>query len=221
MSRRTFFMTLLLLPLMTSRSSAQGDLGSFYQNMYLQTHLAMDLAKAAGAPATTKPAAPVTMNWVNRPAESSLIRQIVAGSPADQRAQVQTTLVQLMQAMPAIMAEVSKQTSVLVKASNAADVCAVAGVLAYQVLAGKELTNSQFAGEVRATRANFRKPGVTQSIIQASGEKYAMCIVWLVAVKAANQPQALRDFATQTFRLAYQGDYTEFSPTEDRGIVRK
>lgn len=221
MNRHPFFLTLLILPLAASPGVAQGDLGNYYQNMYLQTHLAMDLTKAAGASATTRRTAPVTMNWANRPQESALIRQIVAGSPANQRAQVQTTLVQLMQAMPTIMAEVSKQTGVPLKATNAADVCAVASVLAYQELVGKQLTNRQFDGEVRATRDNYRKPGVTQADIQNSGEKYAMCIAWLVVLKAANQPKALRDFAAQTFRLAYRGNHTEFTSTEDRGMVRK
>lgn len=220
MNRNARCLALMIVPLVALRSVAQGDLGNYYQNMYLQTHLAIDLAEAVGAPAT-KRAAPVTMNWVNRPGESALIRQIVSGAPANQRAQVQTSLVQLMQAMPAVMAEVSKHTGVPLKATNAADVCAVASVLAYQVLVGKELTNRQFDGEVRATRDNFRKPEVAQADIQNSGERYAMCIIWMVVLKTANQPQALRSFAAQTFRLAYRGDYTEFSSTEDRGMVRK
>lgn len=90
----------------------------------------------------------------------------MAGAPVSQRAQVRTSLIQLLQAMPAIMAEVSKQTGVAVRAS----------VLAYQELTGKALTNRQFAGKVRATRSNFKKPDVTQADVQNSGEKYAMCL---------------------------------------------
>lgn len=222
MNRMTCWLLVAAATLTTTRSLAQGNLGNFYQNMYLQTHMAMNFADMAGASkARTRSAAPVTMNWTNRPSQSALIRQIVAGAPAAQQTQVRTTLVQLMNAMPTIMAEVSKQTGVGVKATNAADVCSVASVLAYQELSGKELTDRQFAGEVQATRANFRKPTVTQADVQESGEKYAMCIAWLMVLKAANQPQALRVFADQTFRLAYRGDYTEFSSTPDRGMVRK
>lgn len=208
------FMLGLLLWVVSAR--AQGNLGNYYQNLYLQTHLAADLGKMAGSGSGSRPTTGQgTLRWNTNPAQSALVRQLTASAQPQQRTEVRTTLTKLLQTVPVMVAEVKKQTGVAVAANNSADLMSICGVLAYQELTGKSLTDAQFANQVKNTRSNLIRRGLSAAAAQATGEKYSIALAWMAVLKAAGQPQALRTYAEQVFRLAYGRDYTNYHITEE------
>lgn len=211
----------LLLPMLLLRTAtvyAQGNLGNYYQNLYFQTHMAANFEKMArsgsSGRATTGQG---TVRWNNNPAQSALLRQLVANAEPQHRTEVQATLTKLLQTVPVMVAEAKKQTGVAVEANNAADLVSLGGVLAYQELTGKELTDAQFANQVKNTRLNQIRRGQSAATAQALGEKFSIALAWMAVLKTVGQTQALRDYAAQVFRLAYGGDYTQYHIT-DEGI---
>ncbi|MBC8139884.1 MAG: hypothetical protein H7Y38_00425 [Armatimonadetes bacterium] len=202
--------------------NVNGSLGNLYQNLYTSTHM----FGGAGGGGTTRPtrrkSAPA--RWRNSPKTSAEIKRIVAAVPAANRAATRTVLEQVLAGYPKIVRAASQQSGVSLSATDPRDAGALAGTLSYEILTGKELTNTQFAANRALSRRLFGNGYVSASNMQESGETYALAAGLMVSLQAwADNPknpdpeltrQQLRGLAQDTFRIGYRdADYTKFAPT--------
>ncbi len=213
------------------------NLGAYYSNMYFQNHMAMNLLRrygggGGGGGHTRRVRRMVHASPVYKisPARSAVIDRMAAAVPAANRSVARAELLQLRQAYPALMAAAGKSVGLPLRPNDIRDAATVAGVLAYQELTGKELTNAQFAAERKATFRWDASHSLTSSQVQESGEIYEMAICMMAGLKAYesnpknNNPQLTRQqlhqLAQNTFQAGYKdADYTKFAPTS-KGIVK-
>ncbi len=226
----------LALVVFAPAAQPQG-LGGYYANMYLQTHMAMNMlnrfGSGGGGGRRTRrvrrvvAASPV---YVTSPSHSVVIARLVAAVPAANRSEARSHFVQLMKAYPALMSAAGKSVGFALRPNDLRDATTVGCVLAYQELTGKELTNTQFAAERKATYRSFAAHRLTRAQAQESGEIAEMAICLMADLKAyetssqnknpAETRQQMRQLALDTFRSGYHSvEYTKFAPTS-RGIVK-
>ena len=231
---RIVALTITACALLTPAAHAQGDLGAYYGNMYFQTHVAMNLLREAdGMRGGTRRrvrrvhAAPT---WIIAPARSVVIKRMVEAAPAAARPQYRDLLARLLQNTPKIMQAASQGEGVTLHPSSSVDVATLAGVLAFQELTGKDLTNAQFAAEREATKRWHTTHYPTQDQVQQGAETYALAIGLMASLKQyAQDPknpnptltrQQLHQLVLDTFKAGYGStDYTKFAATS-RGIVK-
>ncbi|MBC8103919.1 MAG: hypothetical protein H7Z41_15200 [Cytophagales bacterium] len=152
-----------------------GSLGDYWSGLYRNQAMRQEWMGMTRATATRRrtvrrvaPAPPV---WKLNPGTSPVIRRIVATAPPGDRPATRAALVKMLGMYPAILRVASKAVGTNLRLTDAHDTATVAGVMVFQELSGKQLTNAQFAAERAATRRSFAARPLTVTQMQEGSER--------------------------------------------------
>ena len=210
--------------------NVDGSLGNYYQNLYLSTHWIPIVNRSIGRlthSGRRVHAAPV---WNISPSHAAVVNRMVAYVPPASRPACRAVLQKTLALYPGIVRVASRGEGVTLHPTSTTDAATLAGVLSYQYLIGRDLTQAQFLAERKSTERWFASHDLSSAQMQQSGETYAMAVCLMGALKAyEGNPQnknpeltrrQLHQLVFNTFKTGYRSaDYTKFAAT-NRGIVR-